>query len=968
MRSVAVLIVWALLLATGCSAPVDGPEQPLARDVRPYGGAWEYRYGDSPRRPDGRWAWALSDDTGDTSGWRPTQQTHNPPGRAGSPYLWLRSRIPAGSIDAAASQQTVLSLDFVEQNFEAFVDGVLIARSGELEPPASFRFHGFRNHYLPLPDGAAGRLLAIRVHSPHARIGLPTPQHIGERVQVLSSIVAEGLGPALVGVLLLVAGLTLLSLYLAQRSDMDLLLYGLCLLSLGLYILCRSTIRSYFITNAVVWYYVELASLCFCGGFLSLFVARILGRGRLNLLPALAAIFFLYFVAASVLVISGRVHIVNTSEFLKYLFLVFMLAVISKALASALRGELYGRMLSIGILIAAAFATWQILQEMRVLPRTGFLAHYPAALFALTLGMILSHRIRQAQRQLADYSALLQLNFESGRSLSPQQHAHRVLAELLRMLQAERALLYRCEDNGEDPKLLAARDSRGHLSADEDESLASVPPRVREVLSTHRAAVAKRPSGDALGVRVAADVGERLSELAVPLMVRDQLLGVLYLQDSAVGLGRSERVLVQGLSRQIALLLLSARTTSLEQQTQDAQRLLDEQQGLLQQVGRLARGDLESPIVVPSGSQLTTVAGLLDGMRRDLATKMAELESSHAAAQKLNEELRFQIEQRIQRLLDQALSVGIGSQAARRSQWLEPGELLGDGYRVVGVLGQGASGSVYDVERIRDRRRLAAKVISAKAQKEAILQFAREAQILARLSDPHVTAIVDVDLTDSRLLFLVMELVPGTPLSQCMDRYRDLRGACRVLAQIGSGLRTVHEHGVVHRDLKPANVLVAQVDGEPQAKLVDFGLSTLSQQEAVAREAREEPGLLVGSPMYLAPELYVGSHRAQPPSDIFSLGVIAYELLTGVMPFARPPVVSRYRGEALQHRPLHEVRADLPPALAALLDRCLAEDAALRPSADELVTLLRGWADAPPAAAPAASVAGSSRPAGAQPA
>ena len=951
MRSVAVLILWGLLLAMGCSAPVDGPERPLPHSVVPYSGTWEYRYGDSPRTPDGRFVWAISDalPVGSPASWRPTQQTHNPPGRAGRSYLWLRTRLPTQPNTASTPQHRVLQLDFAEQSFEAFLDGQLIQRFGSLQAPASFVFPGFQNHFVPLPPGAAGRLLAIRMHSPHARIGFPTPQHIGEQTQVLASIVDEGLGPALVGVLLLTAGLALLSVYLVQRSEMDLLLYGLCLASLGVYIVCRSNIRSYFIAEAVVWYYVELASLCFVGGFLSLFVARILGKDRLNLLPALAVIFFLYFVSASALVISGRVHIVNTSEILKYLFLVFMIVAISKSIASGLRGEIYGRMLSIGILISAAFGTWQVLQEMRLLPRTGFIAHYPAALFALTLGMILAHRIRRAQRQLADYSALMQLNFESTRPLSPQQHAHRALAELLRMLHAERALLYICEENGGAPQLLAARDQRGHVPVSAEGHADPMPDPVQKALATRHLASGIPAQSDSIGARVAADLGERASELAVPLMVRDELLGVLYLQDRAVGLGHSERLLLQGLGRQIALLLLGARTTTLEQQTQHAQRLLDEQQQLLTQVGRLAQGDLQSAITAPPDSQLGTLASLLDGMRRDLAAKMAELESSHAAVQKLNEELRFQIEQRLQRLLDQALSSGQGNQAPRRSQWLEAGDLLGDSYRVVGVLGQGASGSVYDVERLADGLRLAAKVISAKAQKEAILQFAREAQILARLSDPHVAAIVDVDLTDTRLLFLVMELVPGTPLSQCMDRYRDLRGACRVLSQIASGLRTVHAHSVVHRDLKPANVLVAQVEGEPQAKLVDFGLSTISQQEAVAREAREQPALLVGSPMYLAPELHVGSHRAQPPSDIFSLGVIGYELLTGILPFSKPPVVSRYRGEELQLRPVHSLRSDLPGRLSSLLARCLDEDPALRPTAAELFVELSTFSVAPDA-------------------
>lgn len=953
MRSVAVLIVLGVLLAAGCSASVDGPELPAQHGIVPYRGTWEYRYGDSPRRPDGRFEWAQPDQspTGSDDGWRTTVQTHSPPGRSGSPYLWLRTRLPPIAEGPSGLRQPVLHLDWVEQSFEAYLDGQRIARFGSLDPPASWHFPGFQNHYLPLSTGSTGKLLAIRVHSPHARIGFPTPQHIGERISTLSGVVREGLGPALVGLLLITAGLSLLALYVLQRTETDLLLYSLCLLSLGMYMLCRSTLRSYIVPAAVIWYYVELASLCWVGGFLSLFMARILGPGRLKLLPALAAIFFLYFLVASVLVISGRVHIVNTSEFLKYLLLAFLLTVISRTIGSVLRGELYGRMLGIGFGIAATFASWQVLQEMRILPRSGFLGHYPAVLFAMTLGIILSHRVRDAQRRLADYSALMQLNLMSARELPFDQYAHRVLAELLRILHAQRAVLYTCAEDGSEPKRLAALDSDGN--APQEQPKEDVPAIAAQALSDRRMAVQTRPTSRSTA-------GGPQGEIAVPLLARDQLLGVLVLQGTAVGLSPSERVLLQGLSRQTALLLLGTRTTTLEQQTHQAQKLLAEQQVLLAQVAGLARGDLQSPITVPTGSQLNQVAGLLDGMRRDLATKMADLAESHAAVQQLNSELRIQIEQRIQHLLEQALS-RTSDRARRSNKWLESGDLLGDSYRVIGLLGQGATGSVYDVERIGDGRRLAAKVISTKAstkaQSEAILQFAREAQILARLSDPHVTAIVDVDLTEEGLLFLVMELVQGTPLSQCMDRYRDLRGACLLLMQIAQGLRTVHEHGVVHRDLKPANVLVAQIDGEPQAKLVDFGVSTLRQPDSAPPDAAEQPGVLVGSPMYLAPELSVGSHSAQPPSDIFSVGVIAHQLLTGLLPFSQPPVVSRYRGERLQPPAWTDRRADLPVALASLLSRCLDEDPRHRPTAADLIEGLRAAIEAPtPVAATGASL------------
>jgi serine/threonine protein kinase len=259
-----------------------------------------------------------------------------------------------------------------------------------------------------------------------------------------------------------------------------------------------------------------------------------------------------------------------------------------------------------------------------------------------------------------------------------------------------------------------------------------------------------------------------------------------------------------------------------------------------------------------------------------------------------------------------------------------------------------------------------------------------------------VVAIVDVDMTADGLVFMVMELVRGTPLHHFRERYGDRGFALQVLRQITDGLRTVHAHNIVHRDLKPANVLIAESPDGLQVKLVDFGVSTLTRGKsqndlekaplqpptlpALADEPSSNPnlsvsadasagsasgdvdpkqtnprghltavGIVVGTPMYLAPELAEGSRLARPPSDIFSLGVIAYELLGGSMPFSEPPVVTRYRGATLSIPSLHAAHPELglPPALVALIDRCLAEDPAIRPTAAELLAVLLAVLDAP---------------------
>jgi serine/threonine protein kinase len=219
-----------------------------------------------------------------------------------------------------------------------------------------------------------------------------------------------------------------------------------------------------------------------------------------------------------------------------------------------------------------------------------------------------------------------------------------------------------------------------------------------------------------------------------------------------------------------------------------------------------------------------------------------------------------------------------------------------------------------------------------------------------------------------------MELVRGTPLQHFRERFGELDFALPVLRQIALGLQTVHAHDIVHRDLKPANVIIAEskeLQDGLKVKLVDFGVSTLARGKSRSdgEQAQKPPqlpslptladepaqsespksgqltavGMLVGTPMYLAPELAEGSRLAGPPSDIFSFGVIAYELVAKTMPFSEPPVVTRYRGEPLVIPPLQPLPAGQSAplqTLTALIGRCLAEDPAIRPTAEEILAVL----------------------------
>jgi serine/threonine protein kinase len=369
--------------------------------------------------------------------------------------------------------------------------------------------------------------------------------------------------------------------------------------------------------------------------------------------------------------------------------------------------------------------------------------------------------------------------------------------------------------------------------------------------------------------------------------------------------------------------------------------------------------------------QLGTYSGML-------SEQVHVLEGRNTEIQTLNQELRRQIEQRSDRMIDLLTRSSPGTKVVP-AQVLEAGQVLCSHYRVLRALGQGAMGSVFEVERISDGLHLAAKLMSGKSKRTAMIRFIREARILAQLKHPNLVAILDVDITEEGGLFLIMELVNGKTLQDAKERCRDLALAAAVLRQICLGLQAVHEQGIVHRDLKPANVLLAETADGPVVKIADFGISTLgvgantpSPAEVSISEAPRlsmtvtsitppavvaalphfdtprgahltQTGVLIGTPLYMAPELASGSRNAPRASDIWSLGVIAFELLTGKMPFSVPPVVTVWNQQSVVVPRLQTQRADLPEELATVLDRCLSLDPSQRPSLAELLSTIAAF-------------------------
>jgi len=209
-------------------------------------------------------------------------------------------------------------------------------------------------------------------------------------------------------------------------------------------------------------------------------------------------------------------------------------------------------------------------------------------------------------------------------------------------------------------------------------------------------------------------------------------------------------------------------------------------------------------------------------------------------------------------------------------------------YRLQAPIGKGGMGEVWLAWDLTLRRNVALKLLRFEAARnlELLKRFEREAQVASRLRDPHVVQIFDFGASGDGLYYLAMEYLVGLDLAALVQRFGPLPLARAVgfLRQACLALEEAHGAGIIHRDLKPQNLFVTRVGNDPDfLKLLDFGVVRLRNPDPGA-EALTWTGLLVGTPAYLAPEVWCGG-EADERSDVYSLGVTLYYLLTGVTPF-----------------------------------------------------------------------------------
>jgi tRNA A-37 threonylcarbamoyl transferase component Bud32 len=267
-------------------------------------------------------------------------------------------------------------------------------------------------------------------------------------------------------------------------------------------------------------------------------------------------------------------------------------------------------------------------------------------------------------------------------------------------------------------------------------------------------------------------------------------------------------------------------------------------------------------------------------------------------------------------------------------------------YRIVAKIGQGAMGEVFRAHDPVLKRDVAIKVVSKNlsADEAARRRFVREAQAAAKLNHPNIITVHDFG-EDQGMAYMAMELLEGgAELRDLIEKgaFERLEDKLTIVGQILAGLAFAHAKGVVHRDLKPGNVYVLP---SGQAKITDFGLARLVKDEEGTKTTQ-----IRGTPYYMAPELLRMAPellRDEPPtarSDVFSVGALIYELLSGQRPFtgATIPAVL-YKVVHSEAEPLGKVAPDVPPGMAAIVDRALAKDPAQRfANAGEMLQALRG--------------------------
>ncbi|MFN8091685.1 MAG: protein kinase [Vicinamibacteria bacterium] len=274
-----------------------------------------------------------------------------------------------------------------------------------------------------------------------------------------------------------------------------------------------------------------------------------------------------------------------------------------------------------------------------------------------------------------------------------------------------------------------------------------------------------------------------------------------------------------------------------------------------------------------------------------------------------------------------------------------PGTVLGGRYRLEAAIGGGSFGTVYKASHLELGRDVAVKVLatSAGADPEALARFRREGASACRVQHPNAVAVLDFGVTDAGIAYLVMELLRGHSLEKEIEDRGPLTAvrAAEIVVPVCAALAAAHRVGVVHRDIKPSNVFLHTTPSGEVPKILDFGIARLVGESAIGQKLTLD-GSLLGTPAYMAPERFRRGPYG-PKSDVYSVGVMLYEMLSGRLPFmtasADPLALVAMQAEE-EPTPLRALNPRVPPAVETVVRQALSRDEASRPAAELLARRL----------------------------
>jgi serine/threonine protein kinase len=258
------------------------------------------------------------------------------------------------------------------------------------------------------------------------------------------------------------------------------------------------------------------------------------------------------------------------------------------------------------------------------------------------------------------------------------------------------------------------------------------------------------------------------------------------------------------------------------------------------------------------------------------------------------------------------------------------GHTLAGKYSVEALIKHGGMGAVYRGKHVLMDKTVAIKVLrpSLALDHDVVARFSREAKAASRISHPHAVNVTDFGEDENGVVFLVMEYLDGRTLKEIIkaEGAFALDRTVEIVRQVAGALDAAHQQGVIHRDLKSDNIMLSQTNGGEWAKVLDFGIAKIQQPHGVVDPDITAANLVVGTPQYMSPEQCAQSGPLDPRSDIYSFGIIVYEMLAGRVPFTgESPTVIMMKQVQDPPPPLLDARPELPPAVGEVVARALAK-------------------------------------------